>query len=171
MNVCAFINRAMKSSCKKSVSVGFVLSEQTLARSKLERVISVRLLPDRFLMVFCFLWFVFSLSGRLLLQPQERVFSASFRSVERLHVCRKDLSEVQVRVSSQLGTFMVRLPWKWCKDLEGTWHCWNLFFKCEMKRNVFDISCSFPCFSRREVYNIWLSRFCRHWINIIKKQN
>uniref|UniRef100_A0A3P9IQJ1 Rap guanine nucleotide exchange factor 5 n=1 Tax=Oryzias latipes TaxID=8090 RepID=A0A3P9IQJ1_ORYLA len=33
--------------------------------------------------------------GRLLLQPQERVFSASFRSVERLHVCRKDLSEVQ----------------------------------------------------------------------------
>uniref|UniRef100_A0A3P9L455 Rap guanine nucleotide exchange factor 5 n=1 Tax=Oryzias latipes TaxID=8090 RepID=A0A3P9L455_ORYLA len=33
--------------------------------------------------------------GRLLLQPQERVFSASFRSIERLHVCRKDLSEVQ----------------------------------------------------------------------------
>uniref|UniRef100_A0A3B3DX42 Rap guanine nucleotide exchange factor 5 n=1 Tax=Oryzias melastigma TaxID=30732 RepID=A0A3B3DX42_ORYME len=33
--------------------------------------------------------------GRLLLQPQERVFSASLRSVERLHVCRKDLGEVQ----------------------------------------------------------------------------
>ncbi|XP_022050217.1 rap guanine nucleotide exchange factor 5-like [Acanthochromis polyacanthus] len=32
--------------------------------------------------------------GRLLLQPQDRVFSNSLRSVGRLHVCRKDLGEV-----------------------------------------------------------------------------
>uniref|UniRef100_A0A1A7YXE1 Rap guanine nucleotide exchange factor (GEF) 5 n=1 Tax=Iconisemion striatum TaxID=60296 RepID=A0A1A7YXE1_9TELE len=32
--------------------------------------------------------------GRLLLQPQDRVFSSSLRSVGRLHVCRKDLGEV-----------------------------------------------------------------------------
>ncbi|KAM4568498.1 rap guanine nucleotide exchange factor 5b [Fundulus diaphanus] len=32
--------------------------------------------------------------GRLLLQPQDRVFSNSLRPVGRLHVCRKDLSEV-----------------------------------------------------------------------------
>lgn len=32
--------------------------------------------------------------GRLLLQPQDRVFSESLRPVGRLHVCRKDLGEV-----------------------------------------------------------------------------
>ncbi|XP_027868395.1 rap guanine nucleotide exchange factor 5b isoform X1 [Xiphophorus couchianus] len=32
--------------------------------------------------------------GRLLLQPQDRVFSNSLRPVGRLHVCRKDLGEV-----------------------------------------------------------------------------
>ncbi|XP_075321442.1 rap guanine nucleotide exchange factor 5b isoform X2 [Odontesthes bonariensis] len=32
--------------------------------------------------------------GRLLLQPQDRVFSNSLRSVGRLHICRKDLGEV-----------------------------------------------------------------------------
>ncbi|XP_035862266.1 rap guanine nucleotide exchange factor 5-like isoform X2 [Sander lucioperca] len=32
--------------------------------------------------------------GRLLLQPQDRVFSDSVRPVGRLHVCRKDLGEV-----------------------------------------------------------------------------
>ncbi|KAK9513655.1 hypothetical protein VZT92_027171 [Zoarces viviparus] len=32
--------------------------------------------------------------GRLLLQPQDRVFSDSLRPVGRLHVCRKDLGEV-----------------------------------------------------------------------------
>ncbi|KAM9309729.1 rap guanine nucleotide exchange factor 5-like [Pholidichthys leucotaenia] len=32
--------------------------------------------------------------GRLLLQPQDRVFSTSLRLVGRLHVCRKDLGEV-----------------------------------------------------------------------------
>ncbi|XP_003454478.2 rap guanine nucleotide exchange factor 5b isoform X1 [Oreochromis niloticus] len=32
--------------------------------------------------------------GRLLLQPQDRVFSNSLRSVGRLHACRKDLGEV-----------------------------------------------------------------------------
>ncbi|XP_017282094.1 rap guanine nucleotide exchange factor 5-like isoform X2 [Kryptolebias marmoratus] len=32
--------------------------------------------------------------GRLLLQPEDRVFSHSLRSVGRLHVCRKDLGEV-----------------------------------------------------------------------------
>lgn len=32
--------------------------------------------------------------GRLLLQPQDRVFSESMRPVGRLHVCRKDLGEV-----------------------------------------------------------------------------
>uniref|UniRef100_A0A3Q3C8S6 Rap guanine nucleotide exchange factor 5 n=1 Tax=Haplochromis burtoni TaxID=8153 RepID=A0A3Q3C8S6_HAPBU len=32
--------------------------------------------------------------GRLLLQPQDRVFSSSLRSVGRLHACRKDLGEV-----------------------------------------------------------------------------
>ncbi|XP_008293044.1 rap guanine nucleotide exchange factor 5b [Stegastes partitus] len=32
--------------------------------------------------------------GRLLLQPQDRVFSSSLRSVGRLHICRKDLGEV-----------------------------------------------------------------------------
>ncbi|XP_070407740.1 rap guanine nucleotide exchange factor 5 isoform X2 [Nothobranchius furzeri] len=32
--------------------------------------------------------------GRLLLQPQDRVFSSSLRSVGRLHVCRRDLGEV-----------------------------------------------------------------------------
>ncbi|XP_069393093.1 rap guanine nucleotide exchange factor 5-like isoform X3 [Paralichthys olivaceus] len=33
--------------------------------------------------------------GRLLLQPQDRVFSDSLRPVGRLHICRKDLGEVQ----------------------------------------------------------------------------
>ncbi|KAK2844447.1 hypothetical protein Q5P01_011106 [Channa striata] len=32
--------------------------------------------------------------GRLLLQPQDRVFSDSLRPVGRLHICRKDLGEV-----------------------------------------------------------------------------
>ncbi|XP_028281741.1 rap guanine nucleotide exchange factor 5-like isoform X2 [Parambassis ranga] len=32
--------------------------------------------------------------GRLLLQPQDRIFSSSLRPVGRLHVCRKDLGEV-----------------------------------------------------------------------------
>lgn len=32
--------------------------------------------------------------GRLLLQPQDRVFSHSLRPVGRLHVCRKDLGEI-----------------------------------------------------------------------------
>ncbi|KAF7658247.1 hypothetical protein LDENG_00015550, partial [Lucifuga dentata] len=32
--------------------------------------------------------------GRLLLQPQDRVYSDSFRAVGRLHVCRKDVGEV-----------------------------------------------------------------------------
>uniref|UniRef100_A0A1A8KPM6 Rap guanine nucleotide exchange factor (GEF) 5 n=2 Tax=Nothobranchius kuhntae TaxID=321403 RepID=A0A1A8KPM6_NOTKU len=32
--------------------------------------------------------------GRLLLQPQDSVFSSSLRSVGRLHVCRRDLGEV-----------------------------------------------------------------------------
>uniref|UniRef100_A0A667Y565 Rap guanine nucleotide exchange factor 5 n=1 Tax=Myripristis murdjan TaxID=586833 RepID=A0A667Y565_9TELE len=32
--------------------------------------------------------------GRLLLQPQDRVYSDSLRAVGRLHVCRKDLGEV-----------------------------------------------------------------------------
>uniref|UniRef100_A0A3Q1HTD0 Rap guanine nucleotide exchange factor 5 n=1 Tax=Anabas testudineus TaxID=64144 RepID=A0A3Q1HTD0_ANATE len=32
--------------------------------------------------------------GRLLLQPHDRVFSASLRPVGRLHICRKDLGEI-----------------------------------------------------------------------------
>lgn len=63
-------------------------------------LIAAYTLPDRFLMVFCCLWCAPPpTAGRLLLQPQDRVFSDSLRPVGRLHVCRKDLGEVLVRMS------------------------------------------------------------------------
>lgn len=44
-------------------------------------------------------------TGRLLLQPQDRVLSDSLRPVGRLHVYRKDLGEILVRNSLHRVTY------------------------------------------------------------------
>lgn len=55
----------------------------------------VRTLPRTCFNVLC--WHVFcSPAGRLLLQPQDRIFSDCLRPLGRLHVCKKDLGEILV---------------------------------------------------------------------------